>query len=126
MPHLTVVDLPATAAAPSEARALVRRLMPTWRVSADCAEIALLLVSELVTNAVRHVGGPLTISFEMVGDVIRVDVRDLAAALPAVMEASLEAEGGRGIALVQRLSLRWGAEPLPAGGKSVWFELAVA
>jgi hypothetical protein len=55
---------------------------------------------------------------------LRVEVHDADTRLPAPREAGLDAEGGRGLALVEALAAAWAAEPLPDGdGKIVWFEL---
>jgi anti-sigma regulatory factor (Ser/Thr protein kinase) len=87
---------------------------------------ALLLISELVTNAVRHGSPPILLALECDGEGLRVRVRDGAPALPRPRDSIPEDEGGRGLALVDALSDAWGAEPVVdehGGGKSVWFEL---
>jgi len=85
---------------------------------------AQLLVSELVTNAVRHGGPPVTVRVECVGvEGLRVSVSDGDPRPPVRRDVEPEAEGGRGVALVDILSDRWGVE---AGepGKTVWFVLS--
>ncbi|HVM28797.1 MAG TPA: SpoIIE family protein phosphatase [Mycobacteriales bacterium] len=90
----------------------------------DVGEVEL-LVTELVTNALRH-GGPgvdLWLRRRPQGGV-RLEVVDgHAATVPVVRAPSPEAEGGRGLVIVQALAERWGTDRL-AAGKSVWCELA--
>ncbi|MFB9377916.1 ATP-binding protein [Kineococcus gynurae] len=91
---------------------------------------AQLLVTELVTNAVRYGCPPLTVRVECDGGTgLRVWVGDGAEDLPVRREVPLEAEGGRGVALVDILSDRWGVLPrrdpfTGPGGKIVWFVLS--
>jgi anti-sigma regulatory factor (Ser/Thr protein kinase) len=88
--------------------------------------VAVLLVSELVTNAVRHAGSPLTVAVSIGRAAVRVEVRDRSPRLPALREQhKAEDEWGRGLVLVDALANRWGAERLPSG-KRVWFELDLA
>jgi anti-sigma regulatory factor (Ser/Thr protein kinase) len=85
---------------------------------------AQLLVSELVTNAVRHGGPPVTVRVECVGvEGLRVSVSDGDPRPPVRRDVDPDSEGGRGVALVDILSDRWGVEAgLP--GKTVWFVLS--
>lgn len=85
------------------------------------AELAELLVSELVTNVVRHARTPFTVAVTD-GDPIRVSVRDGVAADLRVTAARGDATSGRGLAILEALAHRWGVEPRE-GGKEVWFEL---
>lgn len=85
---------------------------------------AQLLVSELVTNAVRHGGPPVTVRVECVGaEGLRVSVSDGDPRPPVRRDVEPESEGGRGVALVDILSDRWGVEA-GAPGKTVWFVLS--
>lgn len=83
---------------------------------------ASLLVTELATNVVDHARSAYTVDVE-VSEVVRVVVRDGQAVLPAVRDAAADAERGRGMALLEKLALRWGAD-LDGPGKRVWFEVA--
>jgi len=84
----------------------------------------LLLTSELVTNAIRHGEGDVTVRLWPGPDVVRLEVSDTSSQLPAPRHAGTEAEAGRGLALVDALSSRWGATPRRSpAGKTVWFEL---
>jgi anti-sigma regulatory factor (Ser/Thr protein kinase) len=87
------------------------------------AEVACLLVSELVTNAVLHAGSEVEIRVTSGPTAVRVEVVD-GSSRPAVRRHfSAESSTGRGMLLVEALASGWGVEPR-ATGKAVWFELA--
>jgi anti-sigma regulatory factor (Ser/Thr protein kinase) len=102
------------------ARRLVRRALDRWAL-ADLSDSVELLVSEIVTNAVRYAGRPITLRL-LRTDVLRCEVGDDAPQLPRMRHAGTQDENGRGLFLVHRLAQRWGATRLSAG-KVVWFEL---
>ncbi|MFJ3138087.1 ATP-binding protein [Streptomyces sp. NPDC086843] len=83
-----------------------------------------LLVSELVTNALRHGDGPGPVGLRLLRDeVLTVEVADGGSTLtPHPRRARTTDEGGRGLFLVAKLSRRWGSRPAP-DGKVVWAEL---
>jgi anti-sigma regulatory factor (Ser/Thr protein kinase) len=87
-------------------------------------ELACLLLTELVTNAVRYAGGQISVRAGIRSDLLLVEVRDGSERMPVLGDPHPDAEGGRGLLLVDRLADRWGAEPLPVG-KRVWFELSL-
>jgi anti-sigma regulatory factor (Ser/Thr protein kinase) len=92
---------------------------------ATVLEDAQLLVSELVGNAVRHGLPPIEVAVECIGEkCLEVRVRDTGYAAPTVRRAGVEAEGGRGLQLVDLLSSEWGTET-GAFGKTVWFRLDI-
>ncbi|WP_333770787.1 SpoIIE family protein phosphatase [Streptomyces sp. IBSBF 2435] len=105
---------------PGRARRLVRQALRRWDLE-DQLEAAELLVSEIVTNAVRYAERPITLRL-LRTDVLRCEVGDDAPLLPRMRHAAPEEEGGRGLYLVNRMAQRWGATRLGAG-KVVWFEL---
>jgi anti-sigma regulatory factor (Ser/Thr protein kinase) len=114
----SVVSLPRSADAPRQARHLVRDL-----VAPERAEDAKLLVSELVTNAVKY--GPEDESIRLIiqadGAHTRFTVHDLGRGpLPAMRAEDDGAPGGHGLRLVDTLADRWGVE---RGSTRVWFEL---
>jgi anti-sigma regulatory factor (Ser/Thr protein kinase) len=124
--HGCRVRLATGPAAPAEARRRVRDAIRSWRVSVDL-DAALLLTSELVTNAVRHEArqGARSVMLTMASSRgrLRVDVHDTSRSLPAVAEVPADAETGRGLLLVETLSDEWGFYRTPAG-KAVYFTLA--
>jgi anti-sigma regulatory factor (Ser/Thr protein kinase) len=86
-----------------------------------------LLVSELVSNVVLHARTPCSLSVDLSGDRVRVEVRDGSDRLPGIaLRTDPLAQSGRGLQLVVALSHRHGIELRPEGGKMVWFELLVA
>lgn len=109
------------------ARALLRAQAGVWRLPDDTAETAVLLLSELVTNAVRHSrvrGRYIGTRCVLRAGVLRVEVSDAGDGLPALRTARDDEEAGRGLALVEALATAWSADPRPCGiGKTVWFEL---
>ncbi|MFF2655128.1 SpoIIE family protein phosphatase [Streptomyces sp. NPDC058045] len=110
--------------APRHARRFTRRTLRTWGVAAD-VDLALLVVSELVTNAVVHTDGPVRLELTLINDRLRIAVSDKSPRSP-VKPTSIgwEATGGRGIMLVEAVSAAWGTVPV-SGGKQVWAELPI-
>ncbi|MFF9047814.1 SpoIIE family protein phosphatase [Streptomyces parvulus] len=107
-------------AAPGRARRLARRALARWGME-DLTDSVELLVSEVVTNAVRYASRPVTLRL-LRTDVLRCEVGDDVPQLPRLRQARATDEGGRGLYLVNRLARRWGATRLSTG-KVVWFEL---
>ena len=117
------VRLATGPAAAAEARRRVRDAIASWRVPVD-EDAALLLTSELVTNAVRHEAGQaVMLVISCAGGQLRIDVHDTSRSLPAVADVPADAETGRGLLLVETLSDEWGFYRTPAG-KAVYFMLA--
>lgn len=117
---------PAEPGAVRTARTAVRAQLRDWDLDA-LADIAALLVSELVTNALRHATGPIGVRLvRPVGPagVLLVEVSDPLPDLPRERVARPEDESGRGLQLVAGACVRWGTR-LGETGKTVWFELAV-
>ncbi|GAA2783347.1 ATP-binding SpoIIE family protein phosphatase [Streptomyces showdoensis] len=108
-------------AAPGRARRLARRALERWGLE-ELSDSVELLISEVVTNAVRYAERPVTLRL-LRTDVLRCEVGDDSPQLPRQRRARDTDEGGRGLFLVNRLARRWGATRL-SGGKVVWFELA--
>ncbi|MGS2590137.1 SpoIIE family protein phosphatase [Streptomyces hebeiensis] len=107
-------------AAPGRARRLARRALDRWGLE-DLSDAVELLISEVVTNAVRYAERPVTLRL-LRTDVLRCEVGDDSPQLPRQRRARDTDEGGRGLFLVNRLARRWGATRLSTG-KVVWFEL---
>jgi anti-sigma regulatory factor (Ser/Thr protein kinase) len=87
-------------------------------------DVAELLVSELVTNAVRHAHGPVTLSLSASCGMVRCEVMDANPAPPCGRQAGDGDESGRGLQLIDVLAESWGSHPNFGKGKTVWFELA--
>ena len=119
------VRLTAGPTAAGEARREVRAAICTWDIPVD-PDLAILLTSELVTNAIRHeVTGIVMLAITCSCGQLRVDVHDTSRTLPMLVDAPVDAETGRGLMLVSTLSAEWGFYRTPAG-KAVYFTLAFA
>jgi anti-sigma regulatory factor (Ser/Thr protein kinase) len=118
------VVLPADVTAPRTARAFLAAACCGRHEAAVVAE-AQLLVSELVTNAVRYGAPPIELQIRCAGgDHLQVRVRDSERGTPAPRAPGPDAEGGRGLLLVDLVSEEWGHED-DGDGKAVWFTLRV-
>ncbi|OEU88097.1 serine/threonine protein phosphatase [Streptomyces abyssalis] len=115
--------LPRTPGSVATARSLVRTALATWGLE-QLADAAVLVASELVTNAVQHARSDAlrVVVTRPCAVCVRVAVVDKSRTLPTRCEAAEDDEGGRGLALVERLAVRWDTDPLP-WGKCVWAEL---
>ncbi|MEV7196672.1 ATP-binding SpoIIE family protein phosphatase [Streptomyces sp. NPDC093510] len=107
-------------ATPSRARRLARSALVRWGLE-ELTDSVELLVSEVVTNAVRYASRPITLRL-LRTDVLRCEVGDDVPQLPRLRQARATDEGGRGLYLVNKMARRWGATRLSTG-KVVWFEL---
>jgi anti-sigma regulatory factor (Ser/Thr protein kinase) len=122
---LVVSRWPLAGHAVREARRELRDTLAEWGLDglADCAELVL---SELMTNAVRHAGSPrgrlVETRYERVaGSCVRIEVHDANDGVPQMRRAGEDDEGGRGLALVDALTgRRWGVGSRQGVGKLVW------
>lgn len=114
-----------TVFSPAAVRPFVKDVLERWGVGVDSRDDAVLLVSELASNAVEHAPGGFTVGLRWVGTRMRVEVIDRGFAFPTIRKLPVDSERGRGLVLVDRLASAWGASPA-AGGKVVWFELAIS
>ncbi|MZE50757.1 ATP-binding protein [Streptomyces sp. SID5770] len=111
-------------------RDLTRRALSEWFGAAGApgqvaAEDALLLVSEVVTNAFTHGGTPRELRLDRVGDRLWVQVSDTSPVRPRPHGPHRPSRSsGHGLYLLERLSAAWGCVPRD-GGKAVWFEVEV-
>jgi len=106
-----------------EARRLVRAALEARGAGVD-AEVAVLLTSEVVTNALLHARSPMILAVDVGPHRVRVAVHDGSAAVPQVRDYSATAVTGRGLRLVEALATQWGLDVGENGdGKWVWFEL---
>lgn len=86
------------------------------------ADTVLLLVSELVTNAVRHAATPFELTISVEGSQVTVAVVDHDRSHPPRMgNPRPEDTSGRGLRIVEELSTSWGSEPVSTDAKRVWF-----
>ncbi|MBT2448598.1 SpoIIE family protein phosphatase [Streptomyces sp. ISL-43] len=111
--------LDADPAVVGDARHLVLDQLTAW----DLDELAFsteLIVSELVTNAIRHAGGPVRLRL-IRADTLTCEVSDSSNTQPRMRRARSSEEGGRGLYIVAQLSHRWGSR-YAMGGKTVWSE----
>jgi serine phosphatase RsbU (regulator of sigma subunit) len=111
--------LPGELTSPGEARALASEPLTRWGLTGLLATTQL-LVSELVTNAIRYTRGPVTLRL-ILERTLTCEIADTSAALPRMRFAAGDDECGRGLQIVSQLSLRWGARRTPSG-KVVWCE----
>jgi anti-sigma regulatory factor (Ser/Thr protein kinase) len=116
------ISLTAGPTAAAEARSQVQAVICAWDVPVD-APVAVLLTSELVTNAIRHEAGEtIMLVITCARGQLRVDVHDTSRSLPMPVDAPGDAETGRGLMLVSSLSTDWGFYRTRAG-KAVYFTL---
>ena len=101
-------DAPAAA----RARQALTPLLHAWHLADPVRDDVLLVVTELVTNAVRHAGGPrpLELSVACSDDEVVVCVRDAGTGVPLPRRAAADAETGRGLALIEAVASRWWVE----------------
>jgi anti-sigma regulatory factor (Ser/Thr protein kinase) len=115
-----------------EAPALARRWLLDGISAAptDLVDTAALLVSELVTNAIRYGQPAVTARMRNAGGTIEVivtDCGDLMPTAPDGIRPDSHQLGGRGLFILAALASEWGMEPLsPGPGKAVWFRLRMA
>jgi len=117
-------DLPRDPAVVSSARTVVARQLTHWDLDALVASTQL-IVSELVTNAIRHATCPIRLRL-IRHRVLTCEVSDGSNSLPRLRHACSVDEGGRGLYIVSRLCRRHGARSLTNGGKIVWAEQELA
>ena len=118
------LELPDDSTAPALARSHTRLVLGRWSLPA-VLEPLLLVVSELVSNAVRHGRPPVELMLRRVGRGVRVDVHDESSAFGAgrasdAVRGAHDTEGGRGLTLINALSVDHGVDHIPHDGTRVW------
>jgi anti-sigma regulatory factor (Ser/Thr protein kinase) len=114
-------ELPAEAVAAGRARELITGQLSTWGLD-ELAFSTELVVSELVTNAVRYAQGPLQL--RLIRDrTLLCEVADTGHTSPHLRHSTAEDEGGRGLFIVAQLVQRWGTR-YTRSGKTIWTEQA--
>lgn len=122
MSELTAqLDLPLGVDAPAAARRAVGAVLFGWGFRDEVwLDTAAVLVSELVTNAVRHGGGAVEFTVEAHDGRVLLCVADGSSVVPRRRDP--DDTGGRGLAVIEALAARWGVRD-HQGGKQVWIEL---
>ncbi len=117
--------LPALDTSPALARQFVTEAL-SHRGLRHCLDEVLVVVSELVENAIRHTGGGCQVRLEFAPGQLVLGVADGSQVMPRFrrQEGLLQVRG-RGLLLVDRLADRWGAELTATGGKLVWARLVL-
>lgn len=116
-------SLPASVRSPGQARVRLGPVLRGLGVDSEIADLALLLTSELVTNAVVHGHGDPVVEVRTTVAVVWVGVEDPDSRFPQVQRVDSGALGGRGLHLVDSLARDWGAVSIAGDGKTVWFNL---
>ena len=118
---MVTVDLPPEPKSATRARTLTRAyLQPSC--PREAIDIAALLITELVTNAVLHARTPIVVVVESSPGAVFLAVNDQSAGEPIARDYGIDAATGRGIKLVRELSTRWGVDR-SGTGKRVWCEI---
>lgn len=94
---------------------------PTDGVDPDSVVLSM---TELVTNSIKHGAGPVDIGLSADVDNLLLVVSDTSEDMPSRREMAWTGETGRGILILESLATRWGVQPEPEGGKTVWCEFA--
>ncbi|HEY2284412.1 MAG TPA: SpoIIE family protein phosphatase, partial [Streptosporangiaceae bacterium] len=115
--HVATWDLPADPQIVAQARASAVRQVTAWGLE-DLAFTTELLVSELVTNAIRHARPPIQLRL-ILDTMLSCEVSDASVTAPHHRRADRYDEGGRGLMLVARLAARWGTRHTRTG-KAIW------
>lgn len=125
------LDLPNDPRTPRVARHTIRAALLGHACSQDLTDTAELLTSELLSNAVKHSDGLITVTLRASPDRLHVAVLDNHPDLPSPLPSTTDHEFGRGLFLVDALADVWGRYPVTGdfrkrGWKVVWFELSTA
>ncbi|MFI2186327.1 SpoIIE family protein phosphatase [Streptomyces sioyaensis] len=112
-------ELPADPAVVARARTLAGRQLSEWGMD-ELLFTTELIVSELVTNAIRHAAGPITLRL-IRQDALICEVFDTSSTSPRLRHARTTDEGGRGLFIVAQLARQWGTRYTPTG-KIIWTE----
>jgi anti-sigma regulatory factor (Ser/Thr protein kinase) len=115
------IDLEDSVRSPARARQAAAEMVEQLHLEPIADELAL-IVSELVTNAVRHAGPPVRLELQAGDERVTVAVADGSPGRPVPRQAADDAEGGRGLPMIDLLAAETGVRPNPPG-KTVWAAL---
>jgi anti-sigma regulatory factor (Ser/Thr protein kinase) len=116
--------MPPAAECLADLRRWARSWMEQHPVPGIDLDSVLLSMTELVTNSIKHGSGPVDVELATDEESLLLGVSDCSDELPSQFVAAPDAEGGRGIVVLDGLATRWGVRPRIAGGKTVWCEFA--
>jgi two-component sensor histidine kinase len=119
-----VLHLSRDRSAAAEARAFAQATLESWRADEAVLQDAIVVVSELVSNAVEHGGGDPVLELRRRGDRVVLRVSDDHPQPPQLRRLDRTATRGRGLLIVEAMVDRWGHEQ-DAGRKWVWAELSL-
>ncbi|MFC9424681.1 ATP-binding protein [Streptomyces sp. NPDC056987] len=131
--HTFVQRLSSTRRGARLARLLAVEQLRTWQVSPGVTERVELIVAELAANAALHgrVQGrdfQVALTFHAVTGTVRVSLTDARGEQPPALvggfDTPVDSESGHGLLLVTAVADRWGTEPYPPSGKTVWAEVS--
>ncbi|UUU31152.1 SpoIIE family protein phosphatase [Streptomyces sp. CA-210063] len=117
--HVATLDLPSDPAVVADARKFISDLLAAWRLE-DMAFTTELMVSELVTNAIRYGKAPIKLRM-ILQSTLTCEVSDASSTAPHLRRAQVFDEGGRGLLLVAALAHHWGTRH-NREGKVIWAE----
>ncbi|MEV6197911.1 SpoIIE family protein phosphatase [Streptomyces sp. NPDC051920] len=116
--------LPNHPASVADARSRAEQALADWGLEQHAFTVTL-VVSELVTNAVRYSDGPIGVRLILDGSAVVCEVTDDSSTVPHLRHAEEVDEGGRGLYLTWQVSRSWGTRP-EARGKTIWAEVALS
>jgi anti-sigma regulatory factor (Ser/Thr protein kinase) len=106
------------------ARAFVRQTLSSWSMQ-HLLDDALVVVTELVTNAITHAESDCVLRLSRTPSTLRIEVLDDGTGTPEPQPPTATEEHGRGLHLIAALTAAWGLELIPDDGKMVWAEFTV-
>jgi len=122
--HIDGISLPARPDSVRRARRFVAAAADRAGFDETVIDLASVAASELVTNAVVHGQGPISVRTVLDPDALRVEVQDTAPELPQRVDADSQRLGGRGLTIVDAFAQEWGCTVVQgASGKAVWFTI---
>jgi anti-sigma regulatory factor (Ser/Thr protein kinase) len=122
--HVDGISLPARPDSVRHARHFVADAAGRAGFEPDTIDLVAIAASELVTNAVVHGRGPISVRTVLDASSLRIEVQDTASDLPHRVTTDDARIGGRGLAIVDAFSGEWGCTVVRgASGKSVWFTM---